>query len=413
MQVFEAIRLYFVERSALHLARDAFDIFVVYLVVYLALRVIRGTRAMQVGVGIGVVFLGYLLARTLQLVTVLSVMDTLLGSIILVLVVVFQNDIRRALMRVGSRGRDWFGSPRRTREAEMIDEVVDAVTELARHRIGALITFERDANLDEFVGTHKGHTVDAKVTAELLVSLFLPEAMNKLHDGSLIIRDYRIAKAGVFFPMPEGRVMDEGFGSRHRAALGITEETDAVVVVVSEERGTISFCFNGNIIPGLDGSTLRKSLEDFFTPKPRKKKPKAAAPPESTAAEVVEEAPPSLRGVELAEELRADIETTAPIRISRPTDPEPTAEPDGERPPPLRARGERTERTSASERGDGGSEPPPAPLRKALRDETPSPASSTAGLQVVPMPTAPESSQNGSPTGADEEAGTDKPGGDS
>ncbi len=395
MQVFEAVRAYLVEHSALHLARDAFDIFVVYLVLYLALRVIRGTRAMQVGIGIGVVFVGYLIARTLQLVTVLSVMETLLGSIILVLVVVFQNDIRRALMRVGSRGRDWFGSPRRTREAEMIDEVVEAVTELAKHRTGALITFERDANLDEFIGAHKGHDLDAKVTSELLVALFIPEAMNKMHDGSVIIRDYRIAKAGVFFPMPEGRVMDEGFGSRHRAALGITEETDAVVVVVSEERGTISFCFNGNIIPGLDGSTLRKSLDDFFSPKLRKKKLKAAKTDPSTTETAEDAAPVSMRGREIAEEILPDTEVTVPIRISRPNaEPESQVETESEKPPPLRGRAD--------------SESQPAPLRKAPREETPSPSAPT-GLQVVPMPTAPESSRSGAKGGDSDKAGSGKP----
>ena len=205
----------------------------------------------------------------------LTILGALISSIILLIVVVFQNDIRRGLQRVGSRA--WFGSFARAQESKVIDEVVDAATELARHRIGAIITFEQDANLDEFVGVHKGHVIDAAVTRELLVSLFIPEAMNKLHDGAVIIRNLRIAKAGVFFPMPEGRVVDDSFGSRHRAALGITEETDAVVVVVSEERGTISFCFNGNIASNLDGPKLRTMLETIFSPKVRRGKRKADA----------------------------------------------------------------------------------------------------------------------------------------
>src|SRR5262249_48399572 len=159
----------------------------------------------------------------------------------------------------------------RAQESKVIDEVVEAATELARHRIGALVAFEQDANLDEFVGVHKGHMLDAQVSRELLVALFVPEALNKLHDGAVVIRNLRVAKAGVFFPMPEGRVVDESFGSRHRAALGITEETDAVVVIVSEERGTISFCFNGNIASNLDGPKLRTMLEAIFSPKVRKK----------------------------------------------------------------------------------------------------------------------------------------------
>jgi uncharacterized protein (TIGR00159 family) len=286
--VLDAIRSYIEGRSLLQLTRDAFDISLVYYLVYRALLVLRGTRAMQVGIGLGVVFLIYVLARVFQLVTVLTIMSALISSMILIIVVVFQSDIRRGLQRVGSRA--WFGHLTRWQESRVIDEVVDAATDLARHRIGALIAFEQDANLDEFVGVHKGHDVDAQVTAQLLVSLFIPEAVNKLHDGAVIIRNYRIAKAGVFFPMPEGRVADESFGSRHRAALGITEETDAVVVIVSEERGTISFCFNGNIASNLDGPKLKTMLEAIFSPRVRKKSRKAAA-----QREMQREVPESVR----------------------------------------------------------------------------------------------------------------------
>ncbi len=315
----EAFFQYVSSRSPGQLVRDGFDVLVVYLLVYGTLRVIRGTRAMQIGVGLGVVFVVYVVARAAQLLAVLSILDAVIASFFLVLVVIFQNDIRRGLMRVGSRGQGLF-SLRRGREAEMIDEVVDACTELARHRTGAIITFERDANLDEFVGAHKGHVVDAAVTHELLVALFVPEGMNKLHDGSVVIRDYRIAKAGVFFPMPETRPLDESFGSRHRAAIGITEETDAIVVVVSEERGTISLCFNGNIIPGLDGQTLRRSLEDFFSPKARKKR---ATVPASARSSALTPPPP------VAEpEIREMEEAPVSARATTPTKSEP--------PPPLR-----------------------------------------------------------------------------
>jgi diadenylate cyclase len=264
----ELLRAYFSNRAPGHYLRDALDIFIVYYVVYRALLVLRGTRAMQVGLGICILLGLYLVAQALELVTVVTIMGALISSMILIMVVVFQNDIRRGLQRVGSRA--WFGTFNRTQESRVIDEVVEAATELARHRIGALITFEQDANLDEFVGVHKGQVIDAQVTSELLVSLFVPEGVNKLHDGSVVIRNLRIAKAGVFFPMPEGRVMDQSFGSRHRAALGITEETDAVVVIVSEERGTISFCFNGNIATNLDGPKLHAMLEAMFSPKVRK-----------------------------------------------------------------------------------------------------------------------------------------------
>jgi len=265
--VLDSLFLYFRDRTLLQFARDAFDIITVAALTYAVLLVLRGTRAMQVGLGLGLVFLLYVAAQWLQLLTLLSIMGSLVSNIILVIVVVFQSDIRRGLQRVGSSA--WF-SFSRTQEAQVIDEVVEAATELARHRIGAIIAFEQDANLDEFVGAHKGQVLDAKVSSELLVALFVPEGLNKLHDGAVIIRNLRVAKGGVFFPMPE-RSLDSSFGSRHRAALGITEETDAVVVIVSEERGTISFCFNGNIASNLDGPKLRTMLEAIFNPKVRKK----------------------------------------------------------------------------------------------------------------------------------------------
>jgi hypothetical protein len=123
----------------------------------------------------------------------------------------------------------------------------------------------------------QGTTLDAAVQRELLVSLFVPDSLNKLHDGAVVIRNLRIAKGGVFFPMPDTKMLDKSMGSRHRAALGITEETDAVVVVVSEERGTISFCFNGNIVPNLDGASLKQALLGLFGQRARGKKKAAAA----------------------------------------------------------------------------------------------------------------------------------------
>ncbi len=258
---------------------DFVDILVVAYLVYRAVLVMRGTRAMQMGTGLAVIFLLYIAAKYAGFVTLYNLLSTLLSSIILIVVVVFQNDIRRALMRVGAGtffGR--FGSQQETR---VVDEVVAAATELARHRMGALICFEQDANLDEFV-VSQGTVIDAAVQRDLLVSLFVPEGVNKLHDGAVVIRNLRVAKAGVFFPMPDTKVLDKSLGSRHRAALGITEETDAVVVVVSEERDTISFCFNGNIISNLDGASLRQALLGLFGQSRAQKKPKRGAGPVSS-----------------------------------------------------------------------------------------------------------------------------------
>lgn len=312
------------------LGRDLLDIFITYYIFYRVALVLKGTRAMQVGIGLVGIFVLYVIAQILRLHTVLTLLGAVLSSAILIGVVVFQNDIRRGLMRVGAGAR--FGSAQNL-ESEVIDAVVEAATQLARHRIGALVTFEQEANLDEFVGSHTGFTLDAAVTPELLVSLFLPEGLNKLHDGAVVIRDLRVAKAGVFFPLPEGRVSDGSFGSRHRAAMGITEETDAVVIVVSEERGSISFCFNGNIVPNLDGPRLRAALDAVFAPKRKERrrqsrlgrwfggrattKERGSVPPPSTARE----APVPSSIVERVPEIRSE---------------EPVSEPLPQKPQPLR-----------------------------------------------------------------------------
>jgi uncharacterized protein (TIGR00159 family) len=273
--VLEGLLHLIAKRPWTQVAVDVLDLAIVTYVIYRVLLVLRGTRAMQMGTGLGVIFAVYVLARWAGLVTLYTLLSTLLSSIILIVVVVFQNDIRRGLMRVGTR--PILGGARQ-QESKVVEEVVAAATELARHRMGALICFEQDANLDEFVAS-AGTTIDAAVQRDLLVSLFVPEGVNRLHDGAVVIRNLRIALAGVFFPMPNLLLKDKSFGSRHRAALGITEETDAVVVVVSEERGTISVCFNGNIIPNLDGVSLRQALLGLFGESARKKFAKAGKTP--------------------------------------------------------------------------------------------------------------------------------------
>lgn len=271
--MFETLDRVFSGRSGLDLARDVVDVAIVAYVIYRLLLIVRGTRAMQMGTGLGVVFLLYLAAKALQLVTLLSLLSSVLSSVILIVVVVFQNDIRRALVRVGGRGA-WFGRRRRIEQSRVIDEVVAGVTELARHRIGAIIAVEQDANLLEFA-KKEGTIIGAAVTRELLVAIFYPDGSNKLHDGAVIVHDLKIARAGVFFPMPEIKGLDPSMGTRHQAALGITEETDAVVVVVSEERGTISYCFNGNIVSNLDATSLRGVLVDLLEHKTAKPAPDA------------------------------------------------------------------------------------------------------------------------------------------
>ena len=273
----------------------------------------------------------YVAARWIGLATLFSVLSSLLSSIILIVVVVFQNDIRRGLMRVGANA--FFLNLARQQETKVVDEVVAAATELARHRMGALICFEQGANLDEFV-VDQGVAIDSSVNRELLVTLFIPESVNKLHDGAVIIRNLRVAKAGVFFPMPE-RTLDNSLGSRHRAAVGITEETDAVVVVVSEERGTMSLCFNGNIVTNLDGASLKQALLELFGELPRGEIPRrTAAQPPSRSGARVSMVPPTMADRELRDRKTVPPPKLAPgAKVARPMTPAKPVESILHRPP--------------------------------------------------------------------------------
>ncbi|HEX6243897.1 MAG TPA: diadenylate cyclase CdaA, partial [Polyangiales bacterium] len=232
------------------------DIVVVAILIYRLLLLIRGTRALQMGAGLALIFVAYELARRIGLLTMYSILDGLLKSMVLIVVVIFQGDIRRALMRFG--GRAWWMPGSSAKATSAIEEVVKAATMLAQKRIGGLIVFERDAMLDEFI--QRGTLLDAAASKELLYGLFIPSFENPLHDGAVVIRDGRVWQAGAFLPLTSNPDIDQTLGSRHRAALGVSEETDAVVLVVSEERGTVSLVFNGNMVRDVDASSLRDAL---------------------------------------------------------------------------------------------------------------------------------------------------------
>jgi len=240
-------------------------------VLYYVLLLIKGTRAMQMGVGLAFVFVVYQMAKRFGLVTLYAMLDTLLTSLVLIIVVVFQHDIRRALMRFGRR--PLLTQARTALETQVIEEVVRAATSLAQKRIGALIVFERDALLDEFV--EQGTLLDAAVSKELLYGVFIPSFENPMHDGAIIIRDGRVQQAGAFLPLTASTKLDKSLGTRHRAAIGLTEDTDAAVVVISEERGSISLCFNGNIVRNLDAASLRTALLGLLTKQTRRRRSQA------------------------------------------------------------------------------------------------------------------------------------------
>jgi len=282
-------------------AVDVADVLIVAYLVYRVLLLLKGTRAMQMGIGLALVFAIHLLARYTGLVTLYTMLDGLLTYIVLIAVVVFQNDIRRALMRFGRR--PLFRSARTAQETQVIEEVIKATTSLSHEKIGALIVFERDAALDEFI--EPGTPLDATVSKELLYSIFVPSHENPMHDGAVVIRDRRVWQAGAFLPLTASPKLDRTLGTRHRAAIGISEETDAVVVVVSEERGQVSLCFNGNMARNLDAHSLREALIGLFyrrpSPAKRLSRPEVTGrttipptPPKPAASEEPpEDAPPS------------------------------------------------------------------------------------------------------------------------
>lgn len=255
---------------------DLVDIAVVAFVFYRLMLLIKGTRAVQILTGLAIVFLTYRLAETFQLLTLQWILSNFLSSIILVIVVVFQADIRRALAQV-ARNPFLFGHDAEGDEP-VLDELVKAAVAMGAERVGGLIAIERRTGLRDYVDV--GTTVDARVTKELLLSLFWPNS--PLHDGAIIIQKGRVSAAGCFFPLTTNPSVQRHLGTRHRAALGLTEETDAVVVAVSEETGSVSLVVAGQIQRGLDAGTLKKSLYEIFDPG-RIRSGTRGAPPEEAA----------------------------------------------------------------------------------------------------------------------------------
>jgi uncharacterized protein (TIGR00159 family) len=248
----------FQDSSATDILFACLDIFLVYYVLYRILLTIKGTRAAQMVIGIVLIGIAFFAAERFRLTTVSWLLDNFIEYFIILVIVVFQQDIRRALTRIG-QNVSRFGRTHEIRHA--LDEVVDAAEHLAKARIGGIVVFEREVPLDEFLD--HGEQLDARVSKELLVTLFVPSRDNDLHDGAVIMKNLRIDRAGAVLPLSRSQ-MAASFGTRHRASLGITEETDAVSVVISEERGEISLCFRGNIARDLETETLRRVLRGLF-----------------------------------------------------------------------------------------------------------------------------------------------------
>jgi uncharacterized protein (TIGR00159 family) len=233
---------------------DALDVLIVAFLVYELLRFLRGTHAVQIALGGVVLVLLYWASILFNLQTVNWLLRTFLPFLVFGIIVVFQAEIRKGLAHLGRA--PFLGGAARRRQEEVVDEIVLAATTLAAERTGAIIALEREMGLRSYVET--GIALDALVSYDLLVSIFHPAT--PLHDGAVILQGNRVAAAACFLPLTVSPELSRTLGSRHRAAIGLTEDTDALAIVVSEESGAISVVEGGRIRRGLDGRAVRQAL---------------------------------------------------------------------------------------------------------------------------------------------------------
>jgi diadenylate cyclase len=238
---------------------DALDILLVSILIYRVFQLIRGTRAFQMVMGTLIIVVLYFASRWLELETVNWLLRHSIAYVGFAVIVLYQAELRKALAHLGKA--PVFRLLQRN-TSEVIDEIVFATTTLAARRTGALLVIERDIGLRSYI--EGGIPLDAKLSYDLLLSIFSPRT--PLHDGAVIIQGDRLAAAACFLPLTVSPQLSKELGTRHRAAIGITEDTDAVALVVSEETGLLSYVEDGNILRGLDGDTLRAKLRQVLGP---------------------------------------------------------------------------------------------------------------------------------------------------
>ncbi len=249
---------------------DLADILILAYLIYQLVLLIKGTRAVQMMSGVVFVIGAYFVAGILQLTTVQRFLGYLLYWIPFAVIVIFQNTIRRALSRFGRN--PFFRLMTRPQSEALINELVLAATSLASRRIGGLIVIERDQGLRNY--TETGITIDALLSYDVILSIFSP--LSPLHDGAIIIQEGRIRAASCFLPLSAQPSISKDYGTRHRAAIGISEETDAVAVVISEERGTISAAFEGRFTEDVDAMQLRDLLKECLEVELKEAEPEVA-----------------------------------------------------------------------------------------------------------------------------------------
>ncbi len=246
--------------------QDILDIILVSIILYRLLLIIKGTKAAQMLIGLGVLLLASLLSSYLELYTMDWMIQSFWAQIVIALIVLFQPEIRRALAQMGET--PFLQTFTSAEELKSLEEIVKATVSLANRKIGALIVIERDTSLKDFVEV--GTPLDAKVSREILMSIFHPTS--PIHDGAVVIKGNRIIAAGCFLPITLSSEVSKTLGTRHRAGLGLTEETDAVALIVSEETGGISMAIGGKLETHLDMGTLRDILTDLFTAQKKRRR---------------------------------------------------------------------------------------------------------------------------------------------
>ena len=244
---------------------DGIDILIVGFVLYRLLLLIRGTRAVQLLKGVIVILITTAVSSALHLGALNALLNKIITIGLFAIPVVFQPELRRALEKIGTVGFFSFSLGAGTTELQqMIAEVVKSAQVLAKNRMGALIVIERTTGLTEYIET--GTLIEGLISSEILIHTFVPNT--PMHDGAVIVRGNRMIAAGCFLPLTENRDLDKKLGTRHRAAIGITEQSDAVAVVVSEESGQVSLAVDGGLTRNLSESGLLELLQTLLVTKP-------------------------------------------------------------------------------------------------------------------------------------------------
>lgn len=248
----------------------ALDVLIIWYLVYRLIMMIRGTKAVQLAKGIAFIFIVRIVAGLLQLRAVTYIVDQIVSWAVIGIIVIFQPEIRRGLERLGRtpifNGR---GESPHDQSVRMVKELDKAIQYMSKRRIGALITIQQDTGLDDYIET--GIKLDADITGELLINIFIPNT--PLHDGAVIINNNRIAVAAAYLPLSDNSMIPKRLGTRHRAAVGISEVTDAVTIVISEETGGVTITKNGRFLLDLSRDEYLKYLNAQLVPKEEKKIP--------------------------------------------------------------------------------------------------------------------------------------------